>query len=85
MLRRSFCIVATIIFCTGLAMAEHSHTHVGLNADGIWGNADDNQLWIFATPSQPQWEIITMLPTGDYIGDKQVYEATLDCWHSAHP
>jgi len=73
------------MFCTGLATAEHSHTHVGRNADSVWGNADDNQLWIFATPDSPQWGTITMLPTGDYIGGKQVYEATLDCWHSAHP
>ncbi len=26
-----------------------------------------------------------MEPTGEWIGDKQIYEAELDCWHSAHP
>jgi len=73
------------MFCSGFAVADHLHTHVGCNPDGIWGNGDDNQLWIFATPDQPQWDTIEMAPTGEYIGDKQIYVATLDCWHSAHP
>jgi hypothetical protein len=84
MLRRSLFIVAVVVFCTGFVFA-HSHTHVGRNHDGIWGNDDDNQLWIFATPDQPQWDAIEMLPTGEYINDKQIYVAELDCWHSAHP
>ncbi len=65
--------------------AAHMHTHVGRNADGVWGNADDNTLWIFATPSQPNWGVIEMTPTGDVIDGKNVYRAELDCWHSAHP
>ncbi len=85
MLRRSFYIFTAIMFCTSLATADHTHTHVGRNADGVWGTDDDNALWIFATPSLPQWETIEMLPTGEYIGDKQIYIAVLDCWHSAHP
>ncbi|MCK4998699.1 MAG: hypothetical protein KAS23_04160 [Anaerohalosphaera sp.] len=63
----------------------HSHTHVGRNPDGIWGSNDDNQLWLFATPDQPQWGTIEMLPTGEFIGSKEIYVAQLDCWHSAHP
>ncbi|MBN2269315.1 MAG: PEP-CTERM sorting domain-containing protein [Sedimentisphaerales bacterium] len=63
----------------------HVHTHIGCNPDGIWGNAGDNQLWIFATPEQSQWDTIYMEPTGEFIGDSQVYVAVLDCWHSAHP
>ena len=63
----------------------HAHTHIGRNPDGAWGNADDNQLWIFAGPDQPQWDTIQMQPTGDFIGDSQIYVAELDCWHSAHP
>lgn len=81
-----------ISFAVPVAMAElehdhggHMHTHVGRNADGQWGTADDSQLWIFATPDQPLWDTIHMEPTGDWIGDKQIYEAELDCWHSAHP
>lgn len=63
----------------------HDHTHIGRNADGVTGTADDNTLWFFATPAQPQWGILEMVPTGDTIGSKQVYVAELDCWHSAHP
>lgn len=63
----------------------HAHTHVGRNPDGVWGNSDDSQLWIFATPDQPQWDVINMGPTGEFIAGKQIYVATLDCWHSAHP
>lgn len=63
----------------------HEHTHIGRNADGVTGTADDNILWFFAAPAQPQWGTIEMLPTGDFIGNKQVYVAELDCWHSAHP
>ncbi|MFA6424610.1 MAG: PEP-CTERM sorting domain-containing protein [Phycisphaerae bacterium] len=85
MLRRSIFVLAVIVFTACFAFADHSHTHVGRNADEIWGNSDDNQLWIFATPTQPQWDTIEMLPTGEYIGDKQIYIAELDCWHSAHP
>jgi hypothetical protein len=70
----------------GFTFADHVHTHVGVNPDGDWSTTGDNdQLWIFATPASPQWGTIEMLPTGDYIGGKQVYAATLDCWHSAHP
>jgi hypothetical protein len=63
----------------------HDHTYVGRNADAQWGTADDSQLWIFAIPDQPIWDTIHMEPTGDWIGGKQIYEAELDCWHSAHP
>jgi hypothetical protein len=77
-------MVTVVMFCTGFAFA-HSHTHIGRNPDGIWGNEDDNQLWVFATPDNPQWSTIEMLLTGEYIGDKQIYVAELDCWHSAHP
>jgi hypothetical protein len=63
----------------------HDHTHIGRDADGVFGTADDNTLWFFAAPDQPQWGILDMVPTGDYIGTKQVYMAELDCWHSAHP
>ena len=63
----------------------HAHTHVGVNEDGVWNTDDDNQLWIFASPSEPQWDTIELIPTGDYIGGQQIYAAELDCWHSAHP
>jgi len=75
-------IAAAVWPCTTSA---HSHTHVGRNPDGTWGNSDDNQLWIFATPDQPQWDTIEMLPTGEFIAGKEIYVAELDCWHSAHP
>ncbi|PKL48870.1 MAG: hypothetical protein CVV39_03640 [Planctomycetes bacterium HGW-Planctomycetes-1] len=84
MLRRSLCIAIVLMFCSSFAVADHLHTHVGRNPDGIWDNEDDNQLWIFATPDSPQWGTIEMLPTDEYIGDKQIYIAVLDCWHSAH-
>ncbi len=63
----------------------HQHTHIGRNADGRWGTTDDSHLWIFSTSDQPVWDTIHMIPTGEWIGDKQIYEAELDCWHSAHP
>lgn len=63
----------------------HGHTHIGRNPDGLWGTADDDQLWIFATPDDPQWGPIDMAPTGEFIGGLQVYRAELDCWHTAHP
>jgi hypothetical protein len=63
----------------------HVHTHIGRNPDGVWGNSDDNQLWIFAAPDQAQWDIIEMVPTGEFLGDKEIYVPELDCWHSAHP
>ncbi len=87
-------IVCTLVvlFTVPVTMAElehdhggHVHTHIGINADGLWGTTDDSVLWIFATPAQPLWETIHMEPTGEWIGDKQIYEAELDCWHSAHP
>lgn len=78
------CILTLTILVPGLTYA-HSHTHIGRNPDGIWGNSDDGQLWIFATPDQPQWGTIEMMPTGEFIGSKQIYVAELDCWHSAHP
>jgi hypothetical protein len=87
MLRRSCCTatVAVLAILSSHAYCDHAHTHIGRNADGIWANADDNQLWIFATLDQPQWDTIEMVPTGEYIGDEQIYIAVLDCWHSAHP
>lgn len=78
-------VTITLVAFAPVNSYGHAHTHVRRNADGIWGNADDNQLWIFATPEQPQWDIIHMEPTGEFIGDSQIYAATLDCWHSAHP
>ncbi|MDD5328207.1 MAG: PEP-CTERM sorting domain-containing protein [Phycisphaerae bacterium] len=77
-------VLILLLLVTSFAYA-HSHTHVGRNPDGTWGNGDDNQLWIFATPDQPQWGTVEMIPTGEYIGDKQIYASVLDCWHSAHP
>jgi hypothetical protein len=76
---------AVLAILSSQAYCDHVHTHVGRNPDGIWANGDDNQLWIFATPDQPQWDTIEMLPTGEFIGGKQIYVAELDCWHSAHP
>ena len=63
----------------------HDHTHIGRNKDNISGTEDDNTLWIFATGDRHQWDMIELLPTGIWIGDKQIYQAELDCWHSAHP
>ena len=63
----------------------HMHTHIGRNPDGLWGTSDDGQLWVFASPNAPQWETIHMDPTGEFIGDLQIYVAELDCWHTAHP
>ncbi len=83
--RRSLSILTIIVSLASAQLSAHEHTHVGRNPDGIRGNADDNQLWVFATPAQPQWDPIAMIPTGEYIGDKQIYIAELDCWHSAHP
>ncbi|MFA5239523.1 MAG: PEP-CTERM sorting domain-containing protein [Phycisphaerae bacterium] len=77
-------VLIVLLLVTSFAYA-HSHTHVGRNPDGTWGNGDDNQLWIFATPDQPQWDTIKMVPTGEYLAGKQIYIAELDCWHSAHP
>ncbi|MCE5339851.1 MAG: PEP-CTERM sorting domain-containing protein [Planctomycetaceae bacterium] len=72
MLRRSFCAIivslATILFVSSAAYC-HEHIFVG---------ADNNQLLIYEVPS-----VIELIPTGDYIGDKQIYVAELDCWHSA--
>ena len=78
-------ILILTVMSPRLTYADHSHTHVGRNPDAIWGNSDDGLLWIFATPDQPQWNTIEMLPTGEFIGSKQIYVAELDCWHSAHP
>jgi hypothetical protein len=89
MLRKKLYILAVCAFTTlsfySCCLADHAHTHVGRNADSIWGNDDDNQLWIFATPDQPQWDTTEMVPTGEFIAGKQIYAAVLDCWHSAHP
>lgn len=79
-----------VIMLTGLLLISnfclaHQHTHIGRNADGIWGNSDDNQLWVFATPSSPQWGTLEMHATGEFFGNKQIYVAELDCFHSAHP
>jgi hypothetical protein len=84
---RKFSFITILIAMAVLSSSAyaHSHTHVGRNLDGIWGNSDDNQLWIFATPDQPQWDVIEMLPTGEFIAGKEIYIAELDCWHSAHP
>lgn len=72
MLRRSFCAIivstAVILFVSSAAYC-HEHIFVG---------ADNNQLLIYGVPS-----VIELLPTGDYLGDKQIYTAELDCWHSA--
>ena len=86
MFRRFTYIFVLILMAAvpGLTYA-HSHTHIGRNPDGVWGNSDDNQLWIFATPAQPQWDTIHMEPSGEFIGGREIYIAELDCWHSAHP
>lgn len=75
---RSFCAVAvlTVILFSSSAYC-HEHIMVGVNADGIIGSADDYQLCIYGVPS-----VIEMLPTGEYIGDKQIYVGEMDCWHS---
>jgi hypothetical protein len=80
-----FTVVLLAVSILNVSAMAHDHTHIGRNADGISGTADDHTLWIFATPAQPQWDTIEMLPTGDTIGGKQVYKAELDCWMSAHP
>lgn len=72
------------VACISTASA-HDHTHVGINQDHIAGTADDTQLWIFATGEQVQWDTIELIPTGEFIGDLQIYKAELDCWHTAHP
>ena len=74
-------IAAAMIFCVSNASA-HEHTQIGINQSGA---ANSSQLWIFAEADQPQWDTIEMIPTGEFIGDKQLYVAKLDCWHSAHP
>ncbi len=79
---------AWVIAGTRPALAEHNshgHTHIGRNPDGLWGTANDGQLWIFAAPDHPQWGPIDMAPTGEFIGGLQIYRAELDCWHTAHP
>jgi len=80
-LSRLICLIS----CVTCPTFGHAHTHIGRNPDSVWGNTDDNQLWIFASPQQPQWDTIPMEPTGDFINGKQLYVAELDCWHSAHP
>jgi len=91
---RNLFVYFLITLCAGsVAWAElddhahnvHMHTHIGRNPDGVRGNADDNQLWIFATPDQPLWDTIHMEPTGELIGSMSLYRAELDCWHTAHP
>jgi hypothetical protein len=86
MLRRSFCAIivslATVLFVSSSAYCHeaggHDHIFVGVNADETFGTSDDNLLFIYGVPS-----VIELTPTGDYIGDKQIYVAELDCWHSA--
>ena len=80
-------IIAAIVMAPLAALADHMHTHIGRNADGVWGNADDDALWVFATPTQPQWPTMEMTPTGDIdpLTGREIYVAELDCWHSAHP
>lgn len=75
---RSICAVAvlTVILFSSSAYC-HEHIMVGVNADGIIGSADDSKLCIYGVPS-----VIEMLPTGEYIGDKQIYVGEMDCWHS---
>jgi len=58
----------TILFVSSAAYC-HEHIFVG---------ADNNQLLIYGVPT-----VIEMLPTGDYVGAKQIYIGELDCWHSA--
>jgi hypothetical protein len=82
---------------------EHgeAHTYVGRNLDSIWGNGDDNKLWIRAAqeledgqnPDYPNWSTIELLPQFDDDGSpilntagKQFYKADEpDGWFSAHP
>ncbi|HBG26493.1 MAG: hypothetical protein A2Y10_04100 [Planctomycetes bacterium GWF2_41_51] len=77
MLRRILCIVSVILSLNYFALA-HSHIYVGINVDGISNTGDENRLCIFGMPA-----IIEMLPTGDYLGGKQIYIGEIDCWHSA--
>lgn len=81
---RSIVQIIILAVCMSPA-AAHDHTHIGVNQDNITGTADDSQLWIFATGEQVQWDTIELIPTGEFIGDLQIYKAELDCWHSAHP
>jgi len=85
MLRRSFCAIislAIILFVSSAAYCheagDHDHIFVGVNADETFGTSDDNVLFIYGVPS-----VIELIATGEYIGDKQIYVAELDCWHSA--
>jgi hypothetical protein len=83
---RSFCIIAftalVIVLCSSSAYCheagDHDHIFVGVNPDETIGTGDDNKLWIYGVP-----DVIELLPTSEYIGDKQIYIAQLDCWHSA--
>jgi len=82
---RSICVIVisilTILFVSSLAYChdgDHDHIFVGVNADGITGTTDDSQLCIYGVPS-----VIELVPTGEYIGELQIYTAVLDCWHSA--
>ncbi|MBN2512024.1 MAG: PEP-CTERM sorting domain-containing protein [Sedimentisphaerales bacterium] len=85
-MNKLFVIAAlTICFLMSNPVWAHEHTHIGLNADGVAGTADDAALWIFASPQQPQWSTIYMTPTGDVVNGKAIYAAQLDCWMSAHP
>ncbi len=72
MLSKNFCAIiislATILFVSSAAYC-HEHIFVG---------ADNNQLLIYGVPT-----VIDLIPTGEYIGGKQLYAAELDCWHSA--
>jgi len=78
--------LALFIFMNAsIAYGVHQHTHIGRNPDGIWGNSDDNQLWVFATPDSPTWGTLPMNPTGEFLGGKEIYRAELECNHSAHP
>jgi hypothetical protein len=86
MLRRSLCAIiislTTILFVSSDAYCheagDHDHIFVGINADETPGTSDDNVLFIYGVPS-----LIELIPTGEYYGDKQLYAAELDCWHSA--
>ncbi len=46
---RLLCCTTVILLLTAPAW-PHAHVHIGRNADGVWGNDDDDTLWIFGMP-----------------------------------
>jgi len=82
--RIALTILCALAIPASMAFA-HAHTHIGRNQDQMWGNEDDNKLWIFAKGNDQYWPTLELIyqESGPLAG-KYACEY-LYCWHSAHP